>query len=174
LLKLLTIAAFCVILNTDNSQESREQTLFCRNKLSASYPADVILQRKQMEAALVSFSDSLGHDYYRFYYNFPVRPRAIIEPPAQDAKRVEALSSARRIRRMSFSLQSRADRFHKDARSRRPNRHPGLPPRLMQAQYSQGATASRPNAASSVFGFALRPWLVNSLMRFFVSSATPP
>jgi hypothetical protein len=30
-------------------------------------------------AALVSFNDSLGHDYYRFYYNFPVRPRAIIE-----------------------------------------------------------------------------------------------
>jgi hypothetical protein len=44
------IAAFCLILNTDNSQESREQILFCRNKLSASYPADVILQRKQMEA----------------------------------------------------------------------------------------------------------------------------
>jgi hypothetical protein len=47
MLKLLTIAAFCMILNTDNSQESREQTLFCRNKLSASYPADVILQQKQ-------------------------------------------------------------------------------------------------------------------------------
>jgi hypothetical protein len=46
------IAAFCLILNTDNSQESREQILFCRNKLSASYPADVILQQKQMEAAL--------------------------------------------------------------------------------------------------------------------------
>jgi hypothetical protein len=41
------------ILNTDDSQESREQILFCRNKLSASYPADVILQQKQMEAALV-------------------------------------------------------------------------------------------------------------------------
>ena len=37
MLKLLTIAVFCVILNTDNSQESREQILFCRNKLSASY-----------------------------------------------------------------------------------------------------------------------------------------
>ena len=47
MLKLLTIAAFCLILNTDNSQESREQILFCRNKLSASYPAG---QRKQMEA----------------------------------------------------------------------------------------------------------------------------
>jgi len=43
-----------------------EQILFCRNKLSASYPADVILQQKQMEAALVSFNDSLGQDYYRF------------------------------------------------------------------------------------------------------------
>jgi len=42
-------------------------------------------------AALVSFNDSLGHDYYRFYYNFPVRPRAIIEPPAQDPKRAEGL-----------------------------------------------------------------------------------
>ena len=50
MLKLLTIAAFCVILNTDDSLESREQTLLCRNKFSASYPADVILQRKQMEA----------------------------------------------------------------------------------------------------------------------------
>ena len=58
MLKLLTIAAFCVILNTDDSLESREQTLFFRNKLSASYPADVILQQKQMEAALVSFNDS--------------------------------------------------------------------------------------------------------------------
>jgi hypothetical protein len=45
---------------------AKEQTLFCRNKLSASYPADVILQQKQMEAALVSFNDSLGHNYYRF------------------------------------------------------------------------------------------------------------
>ena len=69
MLKLLTIAAFCVILNTDDSLESREQTLLCRNKFSASYPADVILQQKRMEAALVSLNDSLGHDYYRFYYN---------------------------------------------------------------------------------------------------------
>ena len=66
MLKLLTIAAFCVILNADNSQESREQILFCRNKLSASYAADVILQQKQIEAALVSFNDSLGHNYHRF------------------------------------------------------------------------------------------------------------
>jgi hypothetical protein len=43
-----------------------EQILFCRNTLSASYAADVILQQKQMEAALVSFNDSLGHNYYRF------------------------------------------------------------------------------------------------------------
>jgi hypothetical protein len=58
MLKLLTIAAICVILSTDNNRESRERTLFCRNKLSASCPADVILQQKQMEAALVSFNDS--------------------------------------------------------------------------------------------------------------------
>ena len=84
-------------LNTDNSQESREQTLFCRNKLSASYPADVILQQKQMEAALVSFNDSLGHNYYRFYYNFPVRPRVIIELTPRTRSAPKGLSSARRI-----------------------------------------------------------------------------
>ena len=61
-----TIGRTTTTIDPDNSQESREQILFCRNKLSASYPAEVILQQKQMEAALVSFNDSLGHDYYRF------------------------------------------------------------------------------------------------------------
>jgi|ERR1700739_310217 hypothetical protein len=64
-----TIAAFCVILNADNSLESREQILFCRNTLSASYAADVILQQKQMEAALVSLTIRLGTTIIDSYNN---------------------------------------------------------------------------------------------------------
>jgi hypothetical protein len=48
-----------------------------------------LLSSRRHSAAEADGGDSLGHDYYRFYYNFPVRPRAIIEPPAQDPKRAE-------------------------------------------------------------------------------------
>jgi hypothetical protein len=62
-------------LNTDNSQESREQTLFCGNKLSASYPADVILQQKQMEALWNRLTIRSGTTIIDSYYRFRVRPR---------------------------------------------------------------------------------------------------
>ena len=59
-----TIGRTTTTIDPDNSQESREQILFCRNKLSASYPADVILQRKQMEA--IRLGTTITDSYYNF------------------------------------------------------------------------------------------------------------
>jgi hypothetical protein len=73
--------------------------LFCRNKLSASYPADVILQRKQMEAI------RLGTTIIDSYYNFPVGPRAIIElTPRTRSARIKFHGST--VRRSNSYIES--------------------------------------------------------------------
>jgi len=149
-----------------------EQILFCRNKLSASYPADVILQQKQIEAALVSFSDSLGHNYYRFPIRQRGYDRVYYRTDGSDSKRVEALSSAGRIQLMSFSLRCRADRFQGCAFSS--SEQTTRPPTPLNASAIEPGrdTASRPNASSSVFGFELRPMVGEFTDAFCVSSAT--